>query len=142
MGMGLVGFRFTGDGARTTKKKMNIKKLKWIKPINGVAFNQRVRDQTTGFEGIVNAKCLYRTGCTHVEIQPTTLDKGKIRKSEWIDETLLEVLIEVPDEIKPRPKKRGPYNVGYRRSHGGPEEGPPEPSRPSMSRPEINGKEA
>ncbi len=113
------------------------KKFKWIKPEGGVLFNQGVKDQTTGFEGIVHAKCSYRTGCVHVEVQPTTLDNSKIRKSEWIDESLLDVQVEIEDKPKqesPRPKY---YFSG---SRGGTHDSPPEPSRPSMSRPEINGK--
>jgi len=131
MGMGLVGHSFTGDGVVETKGNG---KLKWVKENRSVKFNERVRDMTTGFEGIVNAKCTYRTGCTHVEIQPTDLDKGKIRKSEWIDETLLEVRIEVKVKEKRRPKKRGPYQSHI---YGGPGDGPPTPSRPEMNRPEV-----
>ncbi len=52
-----------------------------------------VRDQVTGFRGIVIAITQWLNGCARMVVQPKGSDKeGKIKASETIDELQLEVV--------------------------------------------------
>ena len=74
----------------------------------------RVRDKVTGFTGIAVARCIYITGCDHIEIKPEQLHDGKTIKGHWFDITRLEILnvgaVKLRDEPtmfkKPTSKKR------------------------------------
>lgn len=46
----------------------------------------KVKDQITGYNGIVVGVCEYLTGCTQALIIPQQLDKdGKRQEGEWFD---------------------------------------------------------
>lgn len=46
----------------------------------------KVRDQITGYEGIITGICEYMTGCNQALVVPNHLDKdGKRQEGEWFD---------------------------------------------------------
>lgn len=52
-----------------------------------IALGQKGKDLITGFEGLCSAKAQYLTGCSQVQLLPTTLAAdGKRRDGEWFDE--------------------------------------------------------
>jgi hypothetical protein len=52
----------------------------------------RVRDQITGFTGIVVAETKWLTGCARLSVQPETLHEGKVRDQETFDVNRLIVM--------------------------------------------------
>lgn len=51
--------------------------------------SDKVRDQITGFEGIITGKCSYINGCVQFLVQPTVDKEGSHRGAKWIDQTEL-----------------------------------------------------
>lgn len=49
-----------------------------------------VRDQMTGFSGVVIGRAEYLYGCVRVQVQPTGLLNGKPIEAEWFDEQRLD----------------------------------------------------
>lgn len=72
-----------------------------------IELGSRVRDTHTGFEGIAVAVTHWEHGCSRYGIQPTNLDKGKMREIEWVDEQRVEVVEALKDAKAPR-KVGGP----------------------------------
>jgi len=55
----------------------------------------------TGFEGLVNSKTEWFTGCDQVGLRPVELDKDKkLRDAEFFDVTRVKVLAPPTDEIQ------------------------------------------
>lgn len=53
-----------------------------------IGLGSTVKDRITGLQGVVMARTEYLTGCAHVGILATKVNKdGKIPEWEWIDET-------------------------------------------------------
>lgn len=53
-----------------------------------IGLGSTVKDRITGLKGVVMARAEYLTGCVHVAILATKVDKeGKVPEYEWIDET-------------------------------------------------------
>lgn len=58
-----------------------------------IELGDRVKDVITGYEGIVNGRTKWLTGCDTIGILPTELDKdGKTREPMWVDVTRIEVI--------------------------------------------------
>ena len=58
-----------------------------------IELGARVKDQLTGFKGIVTARAEYLTGCRQYAVRPEKMTKeGKIRDSLWFDEDRLRVV--------------------------------------------------
>lgn len=80
-----------------------------------VNLGDKVKDQVTGFTGIVIAKTIWLYGCDRVSVQPQDLDKdGKVKESQTFDEKQL-ILVKagvVKTEAKIESTKRtgGPRN--------------------------------
>ena len=71
----------------------------------------KVKDIVTGFQGIVDYRVQYLTGCNRYGVQPTTLDKDKkILKAEVFDENRLKCLKSKPVVIKEDKKVGGDKN--------------------------------
>lgn len=64
-----------------------------------VLLGQTVKDQITGFKGVVTGLGVYITGCQQVLVQPP-LKKGDFVESRWFDEDRLEILKVDPVELK------------------------------------------
>lgn len=60
--------------------------------MNEAKLGDRVRDQITGFTGIVVAETKWLTGCARLSVQPETLHEGKVREAETFDITRLIVM--------------------------------------------------
>lgn len=45
-----------------------------------------VRDQITGFQGVVTGRVEYLTGCNQLLVAPPTDKTGALRDSQWFDE--------------------------------------------------------
>ncbi len=60
-----------------------------------IVLGSKVKDPVSGFTGMANARCVYRTGCIHIEVLPKGLHKetGQPLASRWFDEELLEVVV-------------------------------------------------
>ena len=54
-----------------------------------LAFGSHAQDSVTKFSGIVTGRTEYDTGCVRYCITPTVDADGKIRESEWCDESRL-----------------------------------------------------
>lgn len=71
-----------------------------------IKLGQKGKDVITGFEGLCTAKAQYLTGCSQVQMLPTSLSAdGKRRDGEWFDEQRIfptsdEVLV-LPNEGTP-----------------------------------------
>lgn len=57
-----------------------------------VSLGDKVRDEVTGFEGIVLGKSEFLYGCTRVGVQPKLGSDGKIIEASWFDEPQLKVI--------------------------------------------------
>jgi hypothetical protein len=61
----------------------------------------RAKDVVTGFEGIITSYTEYLTGCDHVGLRPSSLDKdGKPQGLQWFDITTLKVIKEPTEEMQ------------------------------------------
>ena len=69
-----------------------------------------VKDNVTGFEGVVLARTEYFTGCNHYGLSSQTLKDGKPLEWEWLDETRL-VKVEGVERVlqESRSKTSGPH---------------------------------
>lgn len=57
------------------------------------ALGDRVKDELTGFTGIVIVRSEHLQGCLQVAVKPETLDKdGVPKKTQWFDEPQLEIV--------------------------------------------------
>lgn len=80
--------------------------------VPGLEFGDRVKHIVHGLEGVVVGVAVYDTGCVHVNIALTKLDKdGKPREGKWYD---IEKLKKVPKTKRlklvdrtPKGKKNG-----------------------------------
>lgn len=52
----------------------------------------KVRDQITGFEGVVTGRCQYITGCEQALVQPPVSKDGTFVEAHWFDEDRLAVV--------------------------------------------------
>lgn len=75
-----------------------------------------VKDQITGYAGVIMARVQYLTGCNQYHVKPTELRKGEMVAGEYIDENRL-----VSVGSKGRVVLREPKQVG-----GGPADLEPE----------------
>lgn len=78
-------------------------------------FNLRdsVKDQVTGFAGVITARTEYLNGCLQYCVKPTKLKKdGTMTEGEWFDEQQLDLVKKKPATKKERT--------------GGPQQTPPE----------------
>ncbi len=58
-----------------------------------IKLGQKSKDRITGFEGLCMGAAQYLTGCSQVQLVPTTLDKeGKRREGEWFDEQRVQAI--------------------------------------------------
>jgi hypothetical protein len=57
-----------------------------------VNLGDKVRDQVTGFTGVVIGKARYLTGCNTVGIQAPVDKEGKLIDAQWFDEQRIEAL--------------------------------------------------
>lgn len=55
-----------------------------------------VKDQITGFEGVVTGRVEYLTGCAQLLVQPKVKESGDFAESRWFDETRCLVTDENP----------------------------------------------
>jgi len=77
----------------------------------------RVKDNLTGFEGVMTGKTEWLYGCVRIGIEPTELDKdGKPQETMWFDEQRVEI-------VKPKKVK---ISASSRATSGGPK---PDPRR-------------
>lgn len=60
-----------------------------------LAFGVKVRDKLTGFEGTIDGKCEYMTGCVQWRVVPSIDKDGKMQDSHWID---VDRLIVIPEQ--------------------------------------------
>ena len=61
----------------------------------------RVRDNITGFEGVITGFAKYLNGCINYCLKPTDLDKkGEMKDGQWVDEPQLFL---VAAEVLPAP---------------------------------------
>ena len=72
-----------------------------------IEFKDKVKDELTGFVGIVIGKCEYVTGCEQFLVQPACTAKDKTTKptAVWFDEDRLTV-------TKKAKKKKAPSKLG------------------------------
>lgn len=86
--------------------------------VGEIDLGDKVKDQITGFEGVVTGHTRYITGCDAFCLQPQGLDKdGKIHDAKWIDENRL-VMVEakavvldpVPVVVTPVRAAGGPHD--------------------------------
>lgn len=61
---------------------------------------QTVKDQVTGFSGVVTGTVQYLTGCKQALVQPPCKSKNDFVSSIWFDEDRLTVTKEKPLTIK------------------------------------------
>ena len=54
-----------------------------------IELGQKVKDEITGFEGVVVATAQYLNGCISCQVQPQSLKDGSTTKAEWFDEQRL-----------------------------------------------------
>lgn len=82
----------------------------------------RVKDQVSGFEGIVSSVCFDLYGCIQACVHPGLDNDGKLREMHWFDIARLKVLdttpvMELPDfefgpvaEGRHGPSEKPPYS--------------------------------
>jgi hypothetical protein len=61
-----------------------------------IQLGQIVKDQITGFQGVVTGKCQYITGCNQALVIPKVKDDGTKTDGAWFDEDRLEIVNEKP----------------------------------------------
>jgi len=71
--------------------------LKKGKPM--IKMGARVRDNITGFEGIVIGRSEWMHGCARCAVQSNTLKDGVPIDAEWFDDQRLEVIEELPVKV-------------------------------------------
>lgn len=57
-----------------------------------IELGQEVKDEITGFQGIVTGEVSYITGCTQFLVQPRATTPDKKPDSEWFDHERLNVV--------------------------------------------------
>lgn len=67
-----------------------------------ITLGSKVRDRTSGFEGIAMSRHIYMTGCARIGVQPKVDKDGKLPDSQSFDEPMLEVLAPPVSERDPR----------------------------------------
>jgi len=58
----------------------------WLKEPRMVKLGATVKDQMTGFEGVVSGRVEYLVGCAQLLVQPYVDEKGAWVESRWLDE--------------------------------------------------------
>lgn len=54
-----------------------------------IQLGQKVKDNITGFEGIVVARAIYLNGCISCQVKSQSLKDGSTINAEWFDEQRL-----------------------------------------------------
>lgn len=60
-----------------------------------ILLGETVKDLITGVEGIVMARTVYLTGCSHIGVQQKAKDDGSVPDWYWTDERRF-IVLEVP----------------------------------------------
>lgn len=81
-----------------------------------VRLGDKVRDKTSGLEGIAYAECTYLHGCKHIGIQGPVRD-GRIPPLQWVDEPQAEIIQE------PKKAKKAKVSSLFVKRKGGPAPG-------------------
>lgn len=79
-------------------------------PDTKVELGDIVRDEVTGFEGVVNSITIWRYGCRRIGVLPTKLkEDGGIHKAEVIDEPALHILkrADIPQHVQQQRQEAG-----------------------------------
>jgi hypothetical protein len=72
-----------------------------------IKLGDRVKDNITGFQGIVTAKTDWKNGCTRFGIQSEKLHDGKPIEVEWFDEDQCSIVLEDAAPNGKREERRG-----------------------------------
>lgn len=56
-----------------------------MKELNGIDMGDEVRDEVTGFGGVVTGYARYLTGCAQVLVQPKVKEGGDWQEGRWFD---------------------------------------------------------
>lgn len=75
-----------------------------------------VRDQITGFEGVVTARTTYLNGCERISVQSKTLNDGKVIPEECFDIQQLDIVEDSNREEVANEEVGGPRAVPPRRN--------------------------
>jgi hypothetical protein len=106
-------------GVQFVGNRLNRKTIKELNMAKRAEFDKKYTDKITGATGIAVARCEYRTGCVHVQLQPRADKDGKIPDSYWINE--FDLIDESGDENfeKDSSKPGGPGDTPPGISHPG-----------------------
>lgn len=66
-----------------------------------------VKDNITGFAGVVTGRCDYITGCNQYAVQPAKKDDGTFIEARWFDEHRLAVMPGAPMVLQAPVDDRG-----------------------------------
>ncbi len=72
-----------------------------------IQLGDKVKDRTTGFEGVVVARTDWLYGCTRFGVQSEGLHEGKPLEAEWFDEQALDECSEEPGGPCPGARETG-----------------------------------
>jgi hypothetical protein len=50
-----------------------------------IELRQKVKDQISGFKGLVTGRCAYISGCDQALVAPSVDKDGKLPDSQWFD---------------------------------------------------------
>lgn len=76
-------------------------------PIGNIKNGDKVRDISSGWEGIVTGFYYYANGCIRLEVSGPSADKKPIPKILVLDEMMLEPIGKKKDAVKPKVKRTG-----------------------------------
>lgn len=72
-----------------------------------IELGDKVKDLTTGFEGVATSRSEFLTGCTRVGVQPPVDKDGKVPDAHWFDEPMLTIVekeaVKPPEVVKKDP---------------------------------------
>lgn len=90
------------------------RKVKMIQIKSNFSYGQKVKDFTTGAEGIVVAILKWKNGCVRIAIQPQMKkDSEKIPEAIWIDEMDLKGYKPIDEEFPGGPRTiASRYDIG------------------------------
>ena len=100
-----------------------------------IELGQEVREQVTGFTGVVVGRVEYLSGCEQCLVQPPVKEDGTFADSHWFDEPRLTVTLKPKVTIKgaerdPGPDKPAPMREVCADVGGAPSEPPPTDAAP------------
>lgn len=72
-----------------------------------IEFGQTVKEQITGFKGVITGRCEYITGCAQCLVQPPVRKDGTRIEAVWFDEPRLIVIDKKKISIKQSSEKPG-----------------------------------